>query len=575
MTGLVRLRDYQDGAITALLDHWQDGGGNAVIDMATGLGKSVVNAKLTMDLAKAYPAMRVLLLVDNQELVEQNYGALIRMWPQAPAGIYSAGLGRRDAHHRITFGSIQSVFKRARDLGPRHLVIVDEAHMIPMEGEGMYRRLLSDLADLCPDMRVGGRTATPFRMKGGSLVGSDGAIFERVVYSYGIGQGIDDGWLSPRVSRRGAAGSEINVKGVGRQGGEFKPEGLAAAVDDADIIQAAASDIAQTGAAEGRKSWLAFCVGVKHAYAVRDALRGLGVIAETVTGDTDPGERRKIIADFKAGRVTCLTNAEVLTKGFDAPGVDIVAMLRPTLSPGLLIQIIGRGTRPIYPAGFNPNDATIAERRQAIADGPKPNCRVLDYSGNITRHGPIDTITVAPAKRRVKGETDPDTVKPDDVRAKECPDCKGLQPIARMTCKDCGYEWPTEAAPNHAAEAEDVAVLSRDLPKVSVLDEVPVMTWRAVVHHKMGAPSSMKVLYSAGLAEYPEWWTFEHGGRIADKARRLWTLHGGVEPAPKTSAEGVARFGELQRPAFITTKKNGKWFDITGRRFNQVTEDAA
>lgn len=570
---MIRLREYQDEAITALLAHWQAGGGNALIDLATGLGKSVVIAKMIQLLLKDYPWMRVLMLVDNQELVEQNFLALIRLWPQAPAGIYAAGLGRRDAHHQITFAVVQSVHRRGHEMGKRHLVLVDECHMIPLDGDGMYRRLLSTMKELEPNLRVGGLTATPFRMKGGSLVGSDGALFDAVVYSYGIGQGIDDGWLSPLVSRRGTDGAgEIGVKGVARSGGEFQPGALADAADDDDLIAAAVADMTSVAQAEGRKSWLVFCVGVKHALHVRDALRQAGVSAETVTGDTEAGERRRIIADFKAGRITALTNAEVLTKGFDAPAVDMVCMLRPTLSPGLLIQIIGRGTRPIYPAGFNPNDASAEERRAAIASGPKPDCRVLDFSGNLMRHGPIDTIVVGP--RRKKGEPDPDAIKPDTVRGKECPNCKGLQPIAVRRCRDCDHEFPApEDDPNHAGRAEDVAILSRDLK--NVVDEIPVLTWHATTHEKFGAAPSMKVTYFAGVGSYPEWLAFQHMGPAAERARRWWKTHGGFDPPPRTVAEGIARFGECRMPATITTKKNGKWWDITGRTFALSQDTAA
>jgi DNA repair protein RadD len=569
----VRLREYQDAAITALLAHWAAGGGNALIDMATGLGKSVVIAQMIKLLLADYPTMRVLMLVDNQELAAQNYAALIRLWPRAPAGLYAAGLGRRDAHHQVTFAVIQSVHRRCRELGPRQLILVDECHMIPLDGEGMYRRLLETMTELDPNLRVGGLTATPFRMKGGSLVGSDGALFDAVVYSYGIGQGIDDGWLSPLVSRRGQdSASEISVKGVARAGGEFVAGALATAADDDDVTQAAVSDMIETARAEGRKSWLVFCVGVKHAMHVRDALRVRGVSAETVTGDTEAGERRRIIQDFKAGRITALTNAEVLTKGFDAPGVDLVAMLRPTLSPGLLIQIIGRGTRPIYPPGFNPNDASAEERRAAIASGPKPDCRVLDFSGNLTRHGPIDTIVVGPCRK--KGEADPNAVKPDTVRGKECPNCKGIQPVAVRRCRDCDHEFPApDEDPNHAGRAEDVAILSRDLK--NVVDEIPVLSWQATTHEKFGQHPSMKVTYFAGVGAYPEWIAFQHIGPAGERARKWWAAHGGFDPAPRTCAEAIARFGELKMPLTITTKKNGKWWDITSRKFALSQDEVA
>ena len=78
---------------------------------------------------------------------------------------------------------------------------------------------------------------------------------------------------------------------------------------------------------------------------VRDAIRTHGINAETVTGETPSGERASILTNFKAGRLRCITNANVLTTGFDAPGTDLVALLRPTASVGLYVQMVGRGTR--------------------------------------------------------------------------------------------------------------------------------------------------------------------------------------------------------------------------------------
>src|SRR5690606_6516527 len=111
-------------------------------------------------------------------------------------------------------------------------------------------------------------------------------------------------------------------------------------------------------------------------------------------------QRDELLADFKAGRIRALTNVNVLTTGFDTPGIDLIAFLRPTQSTGLYVQMAGRGTRPIYGEGF---DLTTAEGRlAAIEAGPKRNALVLDFGGNVVRHGPIDAI-VAPIQKRVGG----------------------------------------------------------------------------------------------------------------------------------------------------------------------------
>lgn len=539
----LELRPYQQEAVQAVFDYWAQGGGNPLVDMATGLGKSVVLATMVKRLIEQYPSLRVLLLVHVRELVQQDYAALLRLWPNAPAGIYSAGMGRRDAHHQITYASVQSVYRRADELGPRDLVLIDEAHLVPNGGDGMYRTLLDKLRETRPDLRVCGFTATAFRMDSGRLDAGKERLFDDIVFSYGIGRGIDDGWLSPLVSKAGA--TEIDVSGVAKRGGEFVAGALEAAVDVDHITAAAVLEIVRYGA--DRRSWLTFCAGVKHALHVRDAFRAVGVTCETITGDTPSGDRDRIIADFKAGRIRCLTNANVLTTGFDAPATDLIALLRPTLSPGLFVQMAGRGTR--------------------LSEG-KENCLFLDFTGTCRRMGPVDTITVG-AKNTRKAE--PEAVKVDSVRAKECPTCKTLAALNARTCVFCGHEWSLDSI-RHEAEADDVAILSRDL-KAAVTEEVAVVNWRCRRHQKAGSPDSLCVTYAAGLMSYPEWILLEHSGPGRFRAEQWWKRHGGLEPVPDTVGDAIVRFGELVKPAFVSVRRNGKWWNIVSRRFAQ--EEAA
>ncbi|MFC5374002.1 DEAD/DEAH box helicase family protein [Brevundimonas faecalis] len=533
---MTTLRTYQQDAVDSVLNYWRGGGGNPLVDMATGLGKSVTIGSLTRDLLTTYPDMRALMLVHVKELVAQNAKALMRLWPGAPVGIYSAGLGRRDVSQRIIFASIQSVYRRAAEIGPFDLVLIDEAHLVPSAGEGMYRALLDKLREMRPDLRVCGFTATPFRMDSGRLDAGDARLFDEIVYSYGIGKGIDDKWLSPLISKRGAM--EIDVSSVAKRGGEFVSGALEAAADNDAITQAAVSEIIDYG--QARRSWLVFCAGVKHAHHVRDEFRRQGVSCEVISGDTDAADRARFIDDFRAGRLRCLTNCNVLTTGFDAPATDLIALLRPTLSPGLYVQMMGRGTR--------------------LADG-KSDCLVLDFTGTARRLGPVDTITV---DRRPGKKGAPDAAKVTDVRAKECPTCKTLAALNARTCAVCGHEWSLDSI-RHEAEADDAAILSRDL-KNRPPEEIAVVTWTAKRHQKQGSPDSLRVSYSAGLMSYPEWVLFQHGGPGRFRAEKWWRAHGGSEPAPETVDEALVRWAEVTPPAFISIRKNGKWFDIVGRR---------
>jgi DNA repair protein RadD len=427
----------------------------------------------------------------------------------------------------------------------------------------MYRELLAALREIRPDLRVCGFTATPFRTGSGRLDEGDGRLFDKTVYRYGLADGIADGWLVPLVPRRGAA--EIDLRGVGRSGGDFNQTALAAAADVDELTKAVVAEAIVLGA--GRRSWLPFCSSVKHAEHVCDALRMAGIPADCVTGKTK--NRGTFIDRFKARLTRALVSKGVLTTGFDAPVVDLILLLFSTLSPVLLVQILGRGTRPMWPSGFDPNTATKEDRLAVIAASEKPNCLVLDYGGNIRRHGPVDQIEVE--TRRKKAPAEEGTVKPETVRAKECPNCQSMAGLSARLCKVCGHEWPAMA--EHEAEADDAPILSREVKAES--NDHPVVGWTPRRHEKFAAPPSLRVEYLAGLLSVSEWVALEHGGYPRQKAGEWWRRHGGDLPVPATVDDAIVRFGELTRPSHIITRKNGKWHEITGRRFGAAQQEEA
>ena len=529
---MINLRPYQQEAIDAVLDYWSKGGGSPLVDMATGTGKSVVIAMLIKRLIEQYPGMRILSLVHVRELVQQNVRALFNVWPNAPLGINSAGLGRRDRRSQILFASIQSVARDdAYSLGERHLILVDESHLIPRAGNGQYLTLIGRLREAVPDLRVAGFTATPYRLDSGRLDKGDERMFDDVVYSYDIGRGVDDGFLSPLVSR--ATDSVIDVSNVARRGGEFVSGALEAAANVNAITQAACDEIVERGA--DRKSWLAFCAGVSHAEAVRDALRERGIIAETVTGETPKGERDRIINSFKEGRIRALTNANVLTTGFDAPSVDMIAMLRPTLSTSLYVQMLGRGTR-------------LANEKE--------NCLVLDFASNVMRHGPVDAINIRGGKI---GKED-GRVEIESVRAKACPQCETLVSLRTYECPTCGHEWERPRKPKHDARSDREAfVMSRE-----IVDRwLSVNNASAHIHRK--ELPSMRVEYLCGLKTYSEWICLEHSGFAGAKAMKWWRSVIGSEP-PATVSDGVDRFKNEAHVLAIQISRDGQFWRVCGWR---------
>jgi DNA repair protein RadD len=144
------------------------GNDNPCVVIPTGGGKTPVIATICSDAVTRWDG-RVLILAHVKELLEQAADKLDQICPDIHVGVYSAGLKRRDTTHAVIIAGIQSVYQKAEQLGHFDLVIVDEAHMIPMEGDGMYRRLLADMRRINPHLRVIGLTATPFRMASGPI----------------------------------------------------------------------------------------------------------------------------------------------------------------------------------------------------------------------------------------------------------------------------------------------------------------------------------------------------------------------------------------------------------------------
>ena len=149
---MLKLRYYQQEAEDAVFSYWMEKPGNPLIDLATGTGKALVMASLIKRLVTDWPDMRILVATHVAELIEQNYLELVGLWPFAPAGIYSAGLGRRDARSQIIFAGIQTVHGKALEIGHVDVLMVDECHLIPKNSNTMYGRFIAALRDINPGM---------------------------------------------------------------------------------------------------------------------------------------------------------------------------------------------------------------------------------------------------------------------------------------------------------------------------------------------------------------------------------------------------------------------------------------
>jgi DNA repair protein RadD len=528
------LRPYQQKALHAISAFWHSGGGNPLIAMATGTGKAVVIAFLIRRLLADYPKLRVLVTAPNRELIDQDISELRKVWPDAPIGINCDGLGLRHTKTQILFVSINSIYRNPKAVGLRELIIIDEAHFIPHRDQGMYRATLEALRELIPDLRVVGLTATPFRLDSGHLCEGEGHLFDSVVYEYGIAQGIRDGVLAPLSSK--ATNATIDVSGVGRRGGEFIADQLEAAAIRGDVVERACDEIANYRGR--RRAWLVYCVGVRHAELVRDALRARGVDCEMVVGETPSGERDLIIEAFRAGRLTALVSVMVLSYGFNVPHVDLICMLRPTCSAGLYVQQVGRGTRKAP---------------------EKTDCLVLDFAGNVRRFGPVDNFHI-----EVKGN-----YKDREATTKTCPSCQEIVPMAATECSHCGHFFSREVEPKHASRADTASVLSRPRA-VSDWLEVEDIEYR---YHYKDIPS-LRVSFQCEVQSFDKWICLQHGGYARIQAERFWQALSGGTLVPCSVDEALKRQDELAWVSHIRVAPKGqRYWDIVGYRIDGEAYD--
>lgn len=352
-------------------------------------------------------------------------------------------------------------------------------HLVSHKDEGGYRTLLTDLSVINPNLRVIGLTASPYRLGHGYITDKP-AIFDALIEPVSIEELIHKGFLSTLRSKLTA--TKLEVEGVHKRGGEYIESELQAAVDTSDKNRMVAAEIVRLG--HSRKSWLVFCAGVAHAQHIAEALNHQGITTECVTGETPSAERDRILTEFKAGKIRALTNANVLTTGFDAPGIDLIAMLRPTMSPGLYVQMAGRGLR--------------------VAPG-KTDCLVLDFAGVVEQHGPITAVKPPPKKGDKVGE----------APVKVCDHCQEICHLSVRVCPACGEAFPEPVKAAMSLRNDDIMGISGQELDVSS------WTWRKQISRASGKEMITCTMYG-GLSDPPvtSYYAICHDGFAGERARK-------------------------------------------------------
>lgn len=545
----MKLRPYQQRALDELWAWFgRHDGGNPIVEAAVGAGKSLMIAALAQRADSEYPGTRILVLVHQKELLEQNVDKILKIWPQADVGLYSAAVGKKQLNRQITYATIGSIYKKAYDLGRIDIVLADECHLINPKETGMWRQFLGDLARTCPHARTIGWTGTPFRGNGVWLTAGDEPLFTNVATRVKMRELLDLGFLAPLVPAPTVA--RIDTRDVRTSGDDYVISELAKATDRADLVEATCSEIVDL--ARDRKRWLVFAVTIEHAHHVCDALARRGVDAEVVSSETPKDERARLIEGFRRGRLRCLVNVAVLTTGFDVPEVDFIALLRATKSPVLYVQIAGRGMRCV--------GANIDE---SISNG-KADCLWADFTDTTANMGPVDEVQGRMPSGGRKGQ----------APTKLCPECGSQNPAAAPQCIDCGFKFPEPERIKHGIEASSAAILSQQ--RDSMYDIVPVEDVRYRLHRKEGSPESLRVEYYDGMIRVAsEWVCLSHEGYARKKAESWWNSRSKINAIPTNTDEAIEWLDYddniLRRPSAVVINRQGKYPSIIGYQWDKET----
>ena len=459
------LRPYQQQAVDATIKHFRQTNDSAVIVLPTGSGKSLVISELAR-LANH----NILVLAHVKELVEQNHAKYESYG--LTANIYSAGLGQKDTEHQVTFASVQSVAPNLNDFNQHFsLVIVDECHRIGNinlnkkdHEQNQYQKIISHLQTFNPHLKLLGLTATPYRMGSGWIYrdhyhgftrGEDNAVFKHCIFDMPLGLMIKQGFLSPpKLIDAAIAHYDFSQLQTNASGNYPEKEVNSLLTQYSRVTKAIIEQVVTL--AKQRQGVMIFAATTKHAREIMDYL---ALHTETnntalILGETPNNERDDIIKSFKQRDIKFIVNVAVLTTGFDAPHVDLIALLRPTQSVSLFQQIVGRGLRLCdgkedcliidYASSgfdlFSPEVGSAKPNSHSVpVMVPCPMCNfgntfwgVVDNDGDIIEH----------FGRRCMGYEDIDDVRVRcdyRYRFKECSQCGAENDIAARNCQQCNH----------------------------------------------------------------------------------------------------------------------------------------
>ncbi|TOM17970.1 DEAD/DEAH box helicase [Vibrio parahaemolyticus] len=575
------LRPYQADSVKAVIHYFRKHSTPAVIVLPTGAGKSLVIAELAR-LAKG----RVLVLAHVKELVEQNHAKYEGYGLKG--AIFSAGLGRKETDQQVVFASVQSVVRNLDSFKNQFsLLVIDECHRVPDDKNSSYQKVITHLRELNPGIKVLGLTATPYRLgmgwiyqyhTRGQVRTEESRFFRDCIFELPIRYLLDENFLTPARMMDAPVLSYDFSQLKPANTGRYKEAEMDMVIDKAKrATPQIVEQIIQY--ARERKGVMIFAATVRHAQEIH----GLLPEGETaiVIGDTPTPERDAIIQAFKNREIKYLVNVSVLTTGFDAPHVDLIAILRPTESVSLYQQIVGRGLR----LSECKNECLVLDYAgnsydlyQPEVGDPKPDstseiitipCPACGFNNNFWGKLDSNGFLLEHFGRRCQGYfEDEDTGEREHCgyrfRAKYCGECGADNDIAARICHEC-----------------DATLVDPDKKLKEALNLKDALIFECTemdlsVFKSNDGKSQLKVTYSGepyqgeGHALVHEFWslnTKKQKQTFKDQFVRphLADKHRPFEEASPTRV--VANQHRFRLPQFVIARKSGRFWKLRDKIF--------
>jgi DNA repair protein RadD len=573
------LRTYQQEAVDSTLNYFRKRRDPAVIVLPTGAGKSLVIAELAK-IAKG----RVLVLAHVKELVEQNH--LKYESYGLHAGIYSAGLNQKDSKQKVIFGSIQSVAK-AKDAFFKDftLVVIDECHRVGLEPDSQYAKVITQLKLNNPRICILGLTATPYRLGlgwiynyalRGEVKTQNLRFFKHCIYDLPLEYMIRNKYLTPPV--------KVDIPVTSYDFSELIEAGQSytmAQLEEAlhkqrRLTPLIIKNIIDITESDQRQGVMIFSSTVKHAQEIMNHLPPEQ--ARLVVGTTELSERDQTVHDFKKKAFKYLVNVSVLTTGFDAAHVDVIAILRPTESISLYQQIIGRGLRldtdkkdclvlDYTGMGHSIFSPEIGEKKTAsesvAVQVPCPECGfendfwgIVDEEGNLVEHF---------GRKCRGGHVNADTYELTPCgylfRFKICTQCSAKNDITARDCSSCGCVLiDPDTKLKQARLSKDAHVLTPD--SIEMLERVD----------KKGTPYLQVKYYDYDAQFVAEMYYLNNATSLKKFAINFLRSHM-RKPELKLNissvSDAVKMRSQLRMPSFVIARKQGKFWKITEKIFSE------